>query len=123
MVIGLVGLAMMAIPALGRRGTAPASHGHTALGHHGAAAGHSLPAHGHVAAPAHGHVAAPGHGHIAAPAVARGQVTALEPSRGQEMLPADAAPSGVGRWLPSPRVVFTMLALYGAFGNALLEAF
>jgi hypothetical protein len=114
MVIGLVGLGMMAIPALGRRGTAPASHGHAALGHHGAAAGHSLPAHGHGAAPAHGHGAAP--------ALGRGQVTALEPPRGQEILPADAAPSGVGRWLPSPRVVFTMLALYGAFGNALLEA-
>jgi hypothetical protein len=106
MVIGLVGLATMAIPALGRRGAAPASHGHAALGHHGAAAGHSLPAHGHVAAPA----------------VGRGHATALEPAPGQQMLPADAAPSGIGRWLPSPRVVFTVLALYGAFGNALVES-
>ena len=114
MVIGLVGLAMMAIPALGRRGAAPTSHGHAALGHHGAAAGHALPAHGHVAAPAHGHVVAP--------AVGRGQVTALQPSAGHQMLPADGAPSGVRRWLPSPRVVFTILALYGAFGNALLES-
>jgi hypothetical protein len=105
----------MAIPALGRRGAGPASHGHAALGHHGAAAGHSLPAHGHVPAPAHGHVATP--------AVGRGQGTALEPARGHEMLPADATPSGVRRWLPSPRVVFTVLALYGAFGNALLGAF
>ena len=115
MVIGLVGLAMMAIPALGQRGAASAGHGHAALGHHGAAAGHSLPAHGHVPAPAHGHVAPP--------AAARGQVTALEPSRGHEMLPADAARSGLVRWLPSPRVIFTVLALYGAFGNALVEAF
>jgi hypothetical protein len=111
MVIGLVGLAMMAIPALGRRGAAPTSHGHAALGHHAAGAGHSLPAHGHVHAPAHGHVAPP--------AV---KATALEPARGHEMLPADAKPSGVARWLPSPRVVFTVLALYGAFGNALVEA-
>src|SRR5438270_9952945 len=122
MVIGLVGLAMMAIPALGRRGAGPAGHGHAALGHHGAAAGHSLPAHGHVAAPAHvaapSHVAAPAH--VATPTVGHGQATALQPSRGQEMLPADTARSGVGRWLPSPRVVFTMLALYGAFGNALV---
>ena len=107
MVIGLVGLAMMAIPALGRRGAGPGSHGHAALGHHGPAAGHALPAHGHVAAAA----------------VGRGPGTALQPARGREMLPADATSSGVTRWLPSPRAAFTVLALYGAFGNALLEAF
>ena len=40
------------------------------------------------------------------------------------MLPAaTAAPSGIARWLPSPRGIFTALALYGAFANALLEAF
>jgi hypothetical protein len=97
MVIGLVGLAVMALPALGRHGAAPTGHGHGALGHHGAAAGHSLPAHGHA--------------------------TALAPAAGKEMLPADARPAAVGRWLPSPRAAFTVLALYGAFGNALVEAF
>ncbi|HEY2746129.1 MAG TPA: hypothetical protein VGL86_15945 [Polyangia bacterium] len=112
MVIGLVGLAVMAIPALGRHGAGPAGHGHAALGHHGAA-GHALPAHGHVAAPAHG----------AGPTVVRAPMTALEPAQGRELLPADAATSGVGRWLPSPRAAFTVLALYGAFGNALVEAF
>ncbi len=106
MVIGLVGLAMMAIPAVGRRGAAPGSHGHAALGHHAAPAGHALPAHGHVAPPA----------------VGRGPGTALEPARDQAMVPADTR-TGVARWLPSPRVVFTVLALYGAFGNALVEAF
>src|SRR5947207_4430524 len=106
MVIGLVGLAVMAIPALGRHGAAPGSHGHAALGHHGAAAGHALPAHGQVAPPAHAQVAA--------------AAQALLPSPGQAMLPADAAQSGVGRWLPSPRVIFTVLALYGAFANALV---
>jgi hypothetical protein len=113
MVIGLVGLAMMAIPAVGRRSAASAGHGHAALGHHGPAAGHALPAHGQAAAPAH----------VAAPTAARAAVTALEPTRGREILPADGTPSGVKRWLPSPRVAFTVLALYGAFGNALFEAF
>jgi hypothetical protein len=40
------------------------------------------------------------------------------------MIPATvAAPAGIVRWVPSPRAVFTLLALYGAFGNLLLEAF
>ena len=32
------------------------------------------------------------------------------------------APGGMTRFLPSPRAVFSVLALYGAFGNALVEA-
>jgi hypothetical protein len=39
------------------------------------------------------------------------------------MIPADAsAASGVLRRLPSPRAIFSVLALYGAFGNALVDA-
>lgn len=89
MVIGLVGLAMLAIPAFSRHGLRGSAHGH-------------LPAHGHAHAP---HL--PAHGH----------------APHQELLAATTASSGIARWLPSPRGIFTALALYGAFGNALLEAF
>jgi len=85
MVIGLVGLAMMAVPAFARHGTAPPAHGPAHLPTHGPA---------HANAP------------------------------DQEMLPAPApTPSGIGRWLPSPRGIFTALALYGAFGNVFIDAF
>ncbi len=108
MVIGLVGLAMMAIPAFARHGTAPAP-GHAHLPAHGPA-----PAHLPAAAAAHGPAAAPAH--LPVPGHAHGP--------DQEMLPAPtAAPSGIARWLPSPRGVFTALALYGAFGNVFIDAF
>ena len=103
MVIGLVGLAMMAVPAFARHGTAAPAHGPAHLPSHGTAA----PAHGPAHLPP-----APAH----APAHANGP--------DQEMLPAPAAaPAGIGRWLPSPRGVFTALALYGAFGNVCIDAF
>jgi hypothetical protein len=107
MVMGLVGLAVMAIPAFARHGTAPPGHVHSGdLGHGAATAGH-LPSHGQSHTPSPTHPPAP-----------------AEPRPGQEILPAsDAAPSGIVRWLPSPRGAFTALALYGAFGNALIEAF
>jgi hypothetical protein len=106
MVIGLVGLAMMAIPAFARHGTAPATHGHAGALGHGTGGGH-LPSHGAVQ----------GHASVQ-PTVATTQ------SASREMLPAaDVAPSGIVRWLPSPRGSFTALALYGAFGNALVDAF
>jgi hypothetical protein len=91
MVIGLVGLAAMAIPAFG--------HGHGALSGHGALRGGI----------AHGHAAA-------VPSVGtRGAM--------QHVLPADPAHESRWRFLPSPRAVFSVLALYGAFGNAALHAF
>ena len=80
MVVGLVGLVMMAIPALG---------GHRHLGH--------VQTHGH--AHAHGgslaHHTAHAHAYAARDAL---------------------------RFLPSPRAVFSISALYGAFGNALVRA-
>jgi hypothetical protein len=103
MVIGLVGLAMMAIPAFARHGTAPA-HGPAHLPGHGPVHGHPhLPAHPPAHAPAHAsHANGPDH----------------------EMLPAPAAArSGIARWVPSPRGVFTALALFGAFGNVFIDAF
>jgi hypothetical protein len=82
MVVGLVGLVMMAIPALG---------GHRHLGH--------------VQTP--GHIHASGHAH--------GTGLAHHGTH------AHAARDGL-RFLPSPRALFSISALYGAFGNALVRA-
>jgi hypothetical protein len=81
MVIGLVGLVMMAVPAFG--------------GHH------HLPQ-----MRLHGHGAGIGHqGHVG------------------ELGRATAATNHLGlRFLPSPRTLFSLCALYGAFGNALVHA-
>jgi len=76
MVVGLVGLTMMAIPALG---------GHRHLGH--------VQTHAHAADTSVAHHAAHTHG------------------------AHDAL-----RFLPSPRALFSLAALYGAFGNALVRA-
>ena len=95
MVIGLVGLAMMAIPAFGRHGHAHPGH----AGHHGGALGRGA---GHAHAP-----------HALGPARAANGGEASE-----QIIPADAAPAGVWRFVPSPRAVFSVLALYGAFANA-----
>jgi hypothetical protein len=109
MVIGLAGLTAMAIPAF--------AHGHQALSGHGGAAhgiGHASVAHGG---------AAHGVGHASA---AHGSTSAGTPTaRGalQHLLPADAAQQGFWRFVPSPRKVFSLLSLYGAFGNAGTHAF
>lgn len=82
MVIGLVGLVMMAVPALG--------------GHHHAP--HLGP---------------------------RGHASSLAPHGGHAHDPASAAAPGahhVLRFLPSPRALFSISALYGATGNALVHA-
>src|SRR5258707_1377157 len=42
--------------------------------------------------------------------------------RSHEVIPADAAPSGLLRFVPSPRAISSVLALYGASGNALVHA-
>jgi hypothetical protein len=86
-VVGLVGLLMMALPALGGHHLPPA---------HGSGHGHGSS----IGAQTHGQVHGPGpaHGHVAINA--------------RTML----------RFLPSPRVAFSLCALYGAFGNALVHA-
>ena len=89
MVVGLVGLAMMAIPAFGGHGNAGALHGHAGLGHVAGA---------HHAAPHPTH------------------------AQDETVVVADPAPEQKLRFIPSPRAIFTLLALYGAFGNALLRA-
>src|SRR3954471_19441577 len=84
MVVGLVGLVMMAVPALG---------GHRHLGH--------IRTHVHAHGPVHAH----------------GHVHAHHASQTQ----AHAGRDGL-RFLPSPRALFSLAALYGAFGNALVRA-
>jgi hypothetical protein len=80
MIIGLVGLVMMAIPALG---------GHRQLGH--------LRAHG--------------------PGLAHGTSLAHQGGHAQP----HAVRHGL-RFIPSPRALFSVSALYGAYGNALVRA-
>jgi hypothetical protein len=88
MVIGLAGLAVMALPALT-----------------GAAHGHGASSHG-------------GHAHFGARALG------LAKGRSGPSGAADEALFALTslRFLLSPRVVFSVLALYGAFGNALVRA-
>ena len=83
MVVGLVGLVMMAIPALG---------GHRHLGH--------VQTHAHVHVHGHGTGVAHPTGHAGHTHTARDGL----------------------RFLPSPRALFSLSALYGAFGNALVRA-
>jgi hypothetical protein len=94
MVIGLVGLVVMALPALTG----------IAHGHGGAASGHGGTAHG--------------------PLGLRG-LGALRGKGGAEAGLAVSAKSVAWtglRFVPSPRFIFSLLALYGAFGNALVHA-
>lgn len=112
LVIGLVGLAAMALPAFG--------HSHGALSGHGA---HGV---GHAA---HGGLSH-GTGQVAhgSGAHASGSATAAlngPNARGAlaQLLPADVARREGFHLLPSPRAIFSVLSLYGAFGNACVHAF
>jgi hypothetical protein len=116
MVIGLVGLLVMAIPAFGRLGH---GHGHGA----GPALHQGHGGHGHGGAGALGRGGAGGMGRGGMVTVPRAGTAPTGPAaNNQELVPADTAPSGLLRFVPSPRAVLSVLALYGAFGNALLEA-
>jgi hypothetical protein len=101
MVIGLVGLVMMALPALGGHHLPP-SHGHGLgpVGAHGAGLG---------AAASHAHpteIPAPG----------------LVPHPSTSILSIPTATNALRRVIPSPRAAFSLFALYGASGNALVHA-
>lgn len=98
MVAGLAGLALMAMPALGKHGGALRS--------------------GHV-------------GHLAKLAPVRAASTALTKAGSTAGAGAAVAHAPTAlvhhapmwtRFVPSPRLVFSMLALYGAFGNLLVDA-
>ena len=94
MVVGLVGLAAMAVPAFG--------HSHGAASGHGAGGGGMGHGVGHATATPH---------------IGNGR------GAGPHLLPADASHESRWRFVPSPRAVFSVLALYGAFGNAGVHAF
>jgi hypothetical protein len=98
MIIGIVGLTIMAFPAF--------RHGHGALSGHGAA--HAAMGHG----AAHAAMS-----HASAPQMTGGRAVT------EHLLPADPAHETRLRFLPSPRAVFSVIAMYGAFGNAGVHAF
>jgi hypothetical protein len=112
MIVGLIGLAMMALPAFHGHGHAPhanLSHGHSAHLHLGHGAGSA-----HGAGPAHGATSHAGH----AGSSVKTAITA-------KASPGAAAARGAAsllRFFPSPRAVFSSLALFGAFANAFLHA-
>jgi hypothetical protein len=94
MVVGLVGMALMAVPGLLR-------HGHAGHGGHAGPAAHGTLVHG-----THG-----SHGASAA--------HAAHSAHGRAALPSNGRLDGLLRLfavLPSPRVVFSILTLVGAFG-------
>ncbi len=97
MVAGLTGLIVMAIPALGRHGSIGASHGLGAAGHTGLHIG-------------------PAHSALHTGGAAIGQ-TLTAAGKGAAQSAASSASNL--RFVPSPRMIFSLMALYGAFGNAL----
>lgn len=100
-VVGLVGLGMMAVPALFGAGHGP--------GH----AGHLPPA-------APGHAQLHVHAHVDAGS-AHGQALATPASKLDNLMVATAARTGRS-FIPSPRALFSLCALYGGSGNALVHA-
>ena len=108
MVVGLAGLVMMALPAFAHHGAAHGGHG----------------AHGHGAGLARGGGRLPGGGARGAAHAAGGAPgTAGSNSPGEPIVvPSDVRPTSLLRFVPSPRAICSVLALYGAFGNALLRA-
>ena len=76
-----------------------------------------------MAIPAFGHHHGALSGHAAHGAFGHGSPTPGGRGALQQLLPADVANTSVWRLLPSPRALFSVLALYGAFGNAAVHAF
>jgi hypothetical protein len=105
MIVGLVGLLSMAMPAFAR-------HGHV---HHVAHGGRALFVRGG------GHPRVGGGGKADLLATSAGDVASAA-SAGRELARTDAPSGQLLRLVPSPRAVFSVLSLYGAFGNALVRA-
>jgi len=114
MAIGLAGLVTMALPAFARHGAAHPTHGH-AHGH-GGALGRGAAVRGQL----HGASGRSGGG-AASSAITRGSQSAGADSS-PVVVPPDVVPTTLARFIPSPRAICSVLALYGAFGNALLHA-
>lgn len=110
MVVGLAGLLLMAMPAFARHGRAHVAH----VAHGGRALGRG------AAMPRLGGRARSGGG--TAILASNAGAAASAASAGQEVAVADGTPARLFRFVPSPRAVCSVLALYGAFGNALVHA-
>jgi hypothetical protein len=101
MVAGLTGLIVMALPAFGHHAHFGSPHGLGTAGHSGLHLG-------------------PGTGATHAGGAAGGQsITAQGTAPGTQ---GGASSASMLRFLPSPRMIFSLLALYGAFGNVLYGA-
>ncbi len=109
MIAGLVGLALMALPGLGRHGhagTAPtAPHGLGHVGHGAIHGGHGAIHSGHGA----GHAAS---SHAAGSHAAGSHASGGSSGRGN---------TNLFRLIPSPRVIFSLMTLFGAVGYGLNE--
>ncbi len=112
MAAGLIGLLLMALPGMqqhGHAGIAPHSHGGLRLGH-----GHGAPASGNAVPGAHAAHALPqAAGGTHGAGAARGITAGEGANPGFEMM----------RLIPSPRAIFSILTLYGAFGYAFYSTF
>jgi hypothetical protein len=105
MAVGLAGLFLMAIPAFARHGAHTAHGGRAILGR-----GAAVPRLGGRANAAAGTAIMAGRaGAAASAASARSEIVCTDGAR-------------FLRFLPSPRAICSVLALYGAFGNALVHA-
>ena len=95
MVVGLTGLVLMAFPAFGRHAHIGGAHG---IGH------------------------AAGHGALHGPASGISHAGAHAAGAHAAQAGSDAATNGLaGRFIPSPRMIFSFLTLFGAFGNLFTE--
>lgn len=112
MFIGMVGLVLMALPGFNRHGSGAhvGGHGSVHLGHSGThSAGHAA-SHA-IQGGAHGGTHSAGSS-ATRTAQSRADSTATESASGLALL----------RWVPSPRVIFSLLTMYGGFGVALTDA-
>jgi len=124
MFAGLAGLALMALPGLARHGHAGvAAHGPGHLGHGAMHAGHGVGHAGHGAghmghgAGHAGHGAGHG-GHGAGHTSGEGAAPGAQHAAGAS---SEQQAAGLFWRLPSPRLVFSLMTLFGAFGFALTE--
>jgi hypothetical protein len=104
--VGLGGLLLMALPGMRHHGRAGHAHarGHTTHGH--------VRAHAQARAALKGQTGAKAGAHAAHPHA---------PPKVQQDA-AHGVADGVLRWVPEPRLIFSLLALFGASGNVLQHA-
>ncbi|MGH7279963.1 MAG: hypothetical protein ACRELY_00440 [Polyangiaceae bacterium] len=109
MVVGLLGLLAMALPAFA------GSRSHGALARGGA--------HAKIFARGGAHAGALARGAHGLKGVAQSKLAAVSTRGGsQDLIPADIERPSHLWFIPSPRAICSVLALYGAFGNALVNA-